>query len=351
MAELDDVERALAVAGEIEAAAEREGSVNSSNAAISHRAWIQARQGDLPGAVESLRPLFEMVIATGNPTFMAAQLFYLQDALLDRSGLDELVRIAKTMDLEEVGLAGTWMGAMVLSIRGRMSAAELDTATAVRDLRSALAIARGLSMGPAVSPLGSMLALALPADQAEEADQLVAEELEMARATGLDRPQGLVLRAAGTLASNQEGIPLLRESVALLDRCGARLEQARSLLALGGALRRSGARLEARTELTAAAELARECGADRLAQRALEELHAAGARPRREATTGPGALTASELRVARMAADGATTRDIAAALVVSTKTVETHLTHVYAKLGLSGAGARGRLAEALGEAA
>ena len=95
-------------------------------------------------------------------------------------------------------------------------------------------------------------------------------------------------------------------------------------------------------------ELARTCGADRLAERAHDELRAAGGRPRRRAASGPAALTASELRVARLAAEGATTPEIARALVVSAKTVETHLTHAYAKLGLSGAGARERLAEALG---
>jgi DNA-binding CsgD family transcriptional regulator len=125
------------------------------------------------------------------------------------------------------------------------------------------------------------------------------------------------------------------------------VERARSLLALGAALRRSGSRLEARQELTEAMELARTCGADLLAERAREELRAAGGRPRRGATSGPAALTASELRVARLAAEGATTPEIAQTLVVSAKTVETHLTHVYAKLGLSGNGARGRLAEAL----
>lgn len=347
MVELDDNERALTASAEIEAAAEREGSMSSSIAAVSHRAWIQARQGDLAVAVATLGPLIESATQSGNPTFVAAQLFYLQDALLERSGLDELVTIGKTLDIEAVGLAGTWMGAMVLTVRGRLNSAELDTGAAVSDLRAALAIARGLSMGPAVTPLGSLLALALTSAQADEATRLVAEELELARATGLDRPQGIALRAAGILAPDQDGVPLLRESITLLGRCGARLEEARSLLALGGALRRSGARREARTELIAAAELARACGADLLAGRVHEELRAAGGRPRREATTGPAALTASELRVVRLAAGGASNQQIAGELFVTTKTVETHLSHAYAKLGLSGRGARDQLAGTL----
>ena len=60
----------------------------------------------------------------------------------------------------------------------------------------------------------------------------------------------------------------------------------------------------------------------------------AGARPRRDAASGQDALTGSELRVARMAADGMTNREIAQDLFVSLRTVETHLTHAYRKLSI-----------------
>ncbi len=61
----------------------------------------------------------------------------------------------------------------------------------------------------------------------------------------------------------------------------------------------------------------------------------AGARPRRELLTGVDALTASERRVAGMAAGGMTNREIAEALFVTLKTVEKHLANAYAKLGIS----------------
>ncbi|MDQ4117405.1 MAG: helix-turn-helix transcriptional regulator, partial [Actinomycetota bacterium] len=79
-------------------------------------------------------------------------------------------------------------------------------------------------------------------------------------------------------------------------------------------------------------------------RRARDELRAAGARPRRYRSTGAVALTASERRVAEMAADGMTNRDIAQALFVTLRTVEVHLTHSYAKLGIN---ARAGLARAL----
>jgi DNA-binding CsgD family transcriptional regulator len=61
----------------------------------------------------------------------------------------------------------------------------------------------------------------------------------------------------------------------------------------------------------------------------------AGARPRRPALRGRDALTPREQRLAEMAASGMTNREIAEALFITTKTVETHLRHAYDKLGIS----------------
>jgi DNA-binding CsgD family transcriptional regulator len=82
-------------------------------------------------------------------------------------------------------------------------------------------------------------------------------------------------------------------------------------------------------------DLAHGCGASALAARARQELVTAGARPRRDALRGRDALTPSELRTAQLAADGRTNREIAQALFVSLRTVETHLTHTYQKLGIN----------------
>ena len=122
------------------------------------------------------------------------------------------------------------------------------------------------------------------------------------------------------------------------------LELARSLTEQGAALRRMGHRSDAVQTLRRALDLASRCGALVLAQRAREELVVAGARPRRERVRGVDSLTASELRVARMATTGMTNRDIAEALFVTIRTVTTHLGHVYQKLDVSG---RGQLAEAI----
>jgi DNA-binding CsgD family transcriptional regulator len=124
------------------------------------------------------------------------------------------------------------------------------------------------------------------------------------------------------------------------------LELAKSLYEHGAATRRAGRRTEARALLAEALDVADRCGAVTLAERARTELRAAGARPRHARASGPSALTATERRIAELAATGMTNREIAQAQFVTTKTVETHLASVYRKLDIS---RRGGLAEALGD--
>jgi DNA-binding CsgD family transcriptional regulator len=172
---------------------------------------------------------------------------------------------------------------------------------------------------------------------------LAEEELDDARVFGGPRAIGCALRTLGLVTGGEEGIGPLQESVAVLVGSYAKLEHARSLVELGAGLRRTNRRAEARQPLADGLDLACRCGARALVQRAREELHAAGSRPRRMMRTGVESLTPSELRVVRMAAAGASNRDIAQELYITPKTVEGHLGHAYLKLDLSGREARGCL--------
>jgi DNA-binding CsgD family transcriptional regulator len=179
---------------------------------------------------------------------------------------------------------------------------------------------------------------------AEEAQRLAFEQLELARAFGRHRTVGISLRACGLVAGGDPALELLGEAVQTLEHSQSRLELARALSDYGGTLRRAGARVQARTQLERALDLAHRCGARRIATRARAELVAAGAKPRRDAITGRDALTASELRVARLAAEGLANREIAQALFITTKTAKGHLSRVYHKLGIT---RRGQLPGAL----
>ncbi len=190
------------------------------------------------------------------------------------------------------------------------------------------------------------LALARMGDP-QGARELVERQRELAERWGTATARGMALHAAGLVAEGDEALALLEAAVAIQATGPARLEHARAEVELGAALRRRGQRVEARERLQAGLDRARRCGATRLVRQAHEELVAAGARPRRLQFSGIEALTASERRIAGLAAGGRTNREIAEALFVTPKTVENHLGRVYGKLGIN---SRTQLAELLAAA-
>jgi DNA-binding NarL/FixJ family response regulator len=164
--------------------------------------------------------------------------------------------------------------------------------------------------------------------------RLAQEHLELADRVGLPGPRGAGLRALARSSGPERAVPLLEEAVDLLAGTPARLEYVRALVDLGAALRRRNHRAAARQPLARALELAEPDGMRLLARRARAELHAAGGRPRRSARSGVDALTPAEHKVATLAAAGCSNLEIAEQLYVTRRTVETHLTHVFQKLGV-----------------
>jgi DNA-binding CsgD family transcriptional regulator len=191
-----------------------------------------------------------------------------------------------------------------------------------------------LVVNPMDAPWRSHKAHALSAlGRQDEARELVGTELERAHAWGAPGTVARTLRTLGTLERDR-GLAHLEEAVALTATSPARLEHAKALAGLGAALRRARRPTVAREPLRVALEIAVVSGAERLAEHVRSELYASGARPRTATLTGVGSLTATELRVAELAAGGATNREAAQALFVTPKTVEMHLGNVYRKLGI-----------------
>jgi DNA-binding CsgD family transcriptional regulator len=167
----------------------------------------------------------------------------------------------------------------------------------------------------------------------DPAARLAAHAVTLAEHSGAAGPIGCALRVLGLVEHDLER---LRAAERTLAGSIMRLEHARCLVDLGAALRRSGQRAAAREPLAAGMELAHHCAANALVARAHEELRAAGARPRSVVRSGVEALTASELRAARLAADGLTNREIAQHLFVTQKTIQTQLRAAYRKLDIAG---------------
>jgi DNA-binding CsgD family transcriptional regulator len=299
----------------------------------------------LAAAEESLREADEAFSLWGHdPYANANSRSVLVEVMRERGRVDEAERL-----LGQIGkvpaasqASSTWLTARVGLLLATNRAEE---AVAVADELAALGEAI-----PDVSRLWwrSLKAEALDRlDRRDEGLELVREELEITRAFGAPCHVGRSLRVLGTL-EREEGLERLREAVAVLEGSTARLEHAKALAALGFGLRRVRKPTEAREPLRQALELAGACGAEGLAGQVRSELRASGSRPRREALSGVESLTASERRVADLAAAGLTNREIAQELYVTLKTVEVHLSNSYRKLEIR---SRRELPRALGEAA
>jgi DNA-binding CsgD family transcriptional regulator len=227
---------------------------------------------------------------------------------------------------------------LVLDARGRVALARGRPDDALELVLEAGRLASATQMpNPAVVPWrASAVEAYVRTGDRESAASIATEELRLARQFGAPRAIGAAHRSAGLAERGERTVELLAEAVSTLAGSAARLEHARALVDLGAAQRRAGTPAVARDTLRDGLALARECGALALARRAEEELDAAGARPRSDALRGPAALTPSELRVARMAADGMTNREIAQALFVTVKAVQFHLRNAYRKLDVPG---------------
>jgi DNA-binding CsgD family transcriptional regulator len=158
---------------------------------------------------------------------------------------------------------------------------------------------------------------------------------ERTRVAGTESALGIEARSRALMSEGEIAERLYREGIARLRRSRLELELARAHLLYGEWLRREQRRTDAREQLRKALMMFTEMGAGPFAERAGRELVAAGETARRRSIETRDDLTPQELRIARMARDGASNQAIAEQLFVSRKTVEYHLHKVFQKLGIS----------------
>jgi DNA-binding CsgD family transcriptional regulator len=315
------------------------GSVLGYGLAEAALAEVAYRAGDLSQAEGHARAAADI-----SPEDAAATLVKI---LIEQGRLDEADRVLAPFRIPPD--ADHFLLQPIRAARARLSFARGQAKDAAREL---LGCGEWLdawhAQNPSYIPWRSSAALALAqSGEQEAARRLAAEEVARAEPLGEPRTVGVALRALALIGPVGERIDLLRSAISQLERSAARLEHTRALIDYGAGLRRTGHRADARKPLREALDLAHRCGAQVLAERARQELLATGARPRRPALTGRDALTPTESRVAGMAAQGQSTREIAQALFITPKTVETHLAHTYQKLDIH---TRAELADALPQA-
>jgi DNA-binding CsgD family transcriptional regulator len=177
---------------------------------------------------------------------------------------------------------------------------------------------------------------AVRADERDLAAAWLVELEAWASSTGQQWPIAAALRCRALLTGEtEEADRVFASALAACNEPVRPFERARSELAFGEFLRRTRRRREAREHLSAALHGFDSLGAAAWAERARVELRASGQTARRREPSTRDDLTAQELQIARLVAEGLSNRDVAAQLFLSPRTIDFHLRNVFRKLGIS----------------
>lgn len=330
---LDDARRGV---DEILAVARARGSALTVVTVSSLRANIELRRGNLIASQADAQTAIELARDLLGAEFAGLGVAAAVLAGLERDETPDSLR--RSIDDAGVRYDTEFMpNAMLRYASGVLRAAAGNHATAIEELRSCAFDHPAYGGGnPAMFPWRSSAALSLAElGRHEEAQALAADEVQRAQSFGASRAIGIALRAQALVGAPRQRSTGLAAALEVLADSPARLEHARVLVDVGATHRAAGQRRSAREPLEQGLALAAQCGARALERRARSELAAIGVRPRGVDRTGPDSLTASERRVAELAAAGDTNREIAQTLFVTEKTIETHLGRAFRKLEIT----------------
>ena len=320
------------------AQARRRGDIFNVAFLLMWRGVCHTDRGDLRPAVADLREAMDLAVAHGMRVAKPYNIGFLANALLEQGETDEAARVIDRGDfpehlpIDQVHLV--WF-------RLHRARLRIETGNPERGVEELLEVGETLRLVPfdnptrrAVAQLGRRRSATRGPERrgarARRRRARARADVGVTRMPSAPRCECSVSSRVATQESRW-----LREAVEVLAGSEARLKHARALVDLGAALRRVNRRMEARGRLREGVDLAGRIGAFGLVARASVEIAATGARPRKVVQTGLDALTASERRVAQLAAEGMSNKEIAQTLFVTIKTVEVHLSHAYRKLDIS----------------
>jgi DNA-binding CsgD family transcriptional regulator len=247
---------------------------------------------------------------------------------------EEALAVARARDIH-------WAEVLALLALGDLALVHGDAGAVVEVLGGLDDLLGRLGVGdPDLSPRPELAAALVRLGRRDDATRIAGEFLAAAAAKGQPWSLARAHRCLGLVAEDPDAH--FRAALSLHEETPDRFETARTELAYGQVLRRTGRRVEAREHLRRALAGFTDLGAEPWADRAATELDLTGERVPPRPVGGIAALTPQELQVALLLADGRTTREAAAALFLSPKTVEYHLRKVYTKLGVR---SRAELAE------
>ena len=298
-------------------------------------AQVECVRGDLPAAARHADEGYALAEQAGQTTLEAYLLAVraLRDALAGdvadarRRAERSLALAASTNGRPAEHFARTALGLLELSL-GRPGEAHGVLAPLVEFLRRERITEPGTAR-----VLPDQIEALIALDRLDAAAELLGWYESNARRLGRRSALAAAARCRGLLAGArghlEAALAELEQALALAEGLPLPLERGRTQLAYGGAQRRAKHKRAARDALEASRATFEAMGAGRWAARAVEELARVGGRK-----PASGVLTPTERRVAGLVAEGLQTKQVAATLFVSPKTVEGHLTHIYDKLGI-----------------
>jgi DNA-binding CsgD family transcriptional regulator len=296
--------------------------------ALNHCAGCRVFAGEFPSAEALGEEAREVSLAIANPDVSISSLF-----LAGWRGREvEALRLIESSDREAVSRGeGRRIGA------GRYATAVLDNG--LGRYERALAAAQAaleypLELATSRWALSEQIEAATRIGKSEPAARALAQLSKTTRASRTEWALGIEARSRALMSQSEIAEGLYREAIDRLGRTCVRSELARAHLLYGEWLRRERRRLDAREQLRTAHELFTKFGMEAFAERARVELKATGAHARKRTVETSDDLTPQEAQISRLAADGATNREIGAQLFISHRTVDYHLRKAFRKLGV-----------------
>lgn len=315
--ELWDHDSMRGIGGRVAAAARESGSLHMLPIGLAMLATSTVHAGDFGAAMEMIAEEEAIAEATG-----AAPLVYPRIHLAALRG-----RRAEAFEL----FAGTGPR-MTLSVQWATAVLNNGLGDYPAALRAAgEAVAHG-DLGICGLALAELIEAAVRSGSDETARDALASLRQRTRAGGHAWGLGVEAYSRALVHGDDDAY---QEAISLLGSARLPVYQGRAHLLFGERLRRQGNRRDARAHLRQAHELLSDLGAKAFADRAAAELRATGEHARGRSSHPSDRLTVQEVHIARLVAEGATSKEVAAKLFLSPRTVDAHLRNIFRKLGLT----------------
>ncbi|MEU2110919.1 AAA family ATPase [Streptomyces sp. NPDC019507] len=315
--ELWNFDALQAIAGRAVAAGRESGSFHALPVALAMRATAAVHRGDFGTAMELISEEEAIADATG-----AAPLVYPRLHLAAMRGRrEDAVELFASVD-HRMTLSVQWATAV-------LSNGLADYPTALKAARQA--VEHG-AVGTAGLALPELVEAAVRCGEPETAAAALASLQERTQAGRHVWGRGVEACARALVTEDESAY---REAIDLLDDSALVVYRARALLLYGEWLRRQGRRRDARSALRPAHEVLSDLGLAAFAERAAGELRATGEQARSRTSKVSDQLTMQEVHIARLVADGATSKEVAGKLFLSPRTVDAHLRNIFRKLQLT----------------